>query len=174
GDPVSVWVTTEDGDEVDAEQLDIWVDPREVDGRLVGRATFAVPRLPLGWHSLHARSNDIVVTAILVVTPRRLATADRLLEGKRWGLAAQLYSVRSKRSWSIGDFADLADLAAVTAGHGGDFVLVNPVHAAEPTAPHEPSPYLPSSRRFVDPLYLRIEDIPEAMRLPAEHRSRLD
>lgn len=174
GDPVSVWVTTEDGDEVDAKQLDIWVDPREVDGRLVGRATFAVPRLPLGWHSLHARSNDIVVTAILVVTPRRLATADRLLEGKRWGLAAQLYSVRSKRSWSIGDFADLADLAAVTAGHGGDFVLVNPVHAAEPTAPHEPSPYLPSSRRFVDPLYLRIEDIPEAMRLPAEHRSRLD
>lgn len=174
GDPVSVWVVTESGDEVDTEQLDVWVDPRVVDGRLVGRATFALPRLPLGWHSLHARSNDIEVSAVLVVTPPRLATADRLLRDKRWGLAAQLYSVRSRRSWGIGDFADLADLAAVTAGHGGDFVLVNPVHAAEPLPPHEPSPYLPSSRRFVDPMYLRVENIPEAMYLPAESRAVLD
>lgn len=174
GDPVSVWVVTEDGNEVDAEQLDVWVDPRSVDGRLVGRATFAVPRLPLGWHRLHARSNDVEVTAMLAVTPRRLSTADRLLESQRWGLAVQLYSVRSRRSWGIGDFADLADLAAVTAGHGGDFVLINPVHAAEPVAPHEPSPYLPSSRRFVDPLYLRIEEIPEAAYLPAADRTVLD
>src|SRR5690606_34985439 len=114
GDPVAVWVVTEDGEEVDVEQRDVWVDPRTVDGRLVGRATFAVPRLPLGWHVVHARSNDIEATAVLVVTPRRLSTADRLLEKKRWGLAAQIYSVRSRRSWGIGDFADLADLAAIT------------------------------------------------------------
>ncbi|MEU5843099.1 4-alpha-glucanotransferase [Rhodococcus sp. NPDC047139] len=174
GDPVTVWVVTEDGEEVDVEQLDVWVDPRSVDGRLVGRATFAVPRLPLGWHVLHARSNDVEATAALVVTPRRLSTADRLLERKRWGLAAQIYSVRSRRSWGVGDFADLADLAAITAGYGGDFVLINPVHAAEPVPPHEPSPYLPSSRRFVDPLYLRIEDVPEVAYLPAKHRKLLD
>ncbi|UTM38641.1 4-alpha-glucanotransferase [Rhodococcus pyridinivorans] len=174
GDPVSVWVVAEDGAEVDVEQLDVWVDPRTVDGRLVGRATFAVPRLSLGWHVVHARSNDIETTAVLVVTPRRLSTADRLLEKKRWGLAAQIYSVRSRRSWGIGDFADLADLAAIAAGYGGDFVLINPVHAAEPVPPHEPSPYLPSSRRFVDPLYLRIEDIPEVAYLPAKHRKELD
>jgi 4-alpha-glucanotransferase len=173
GDPVSVWVVTEDGREVEVEQLDVWVDPRSVDGRLVGRATFAVPRLSLGWHTLHARSNDVEVAAGLVVTPRRLATADRLLETQRWGLAVQLYSVRSRRSWGVGDFADLADLAAVTAGHGGDFVLINPVHAAEPVPPHEPSPYLPSSRRFVDPLYLRVEDIPEVAYLPEKHRKLL-
>ncbi|MEV1133311.1 4-alpha-glucanotransferase [Rhodococcus coprophilus] len=174
GDPVSVWVVSEDGDEIEAEQLDIWVDPRVVDGRLVGRATFAVPRLPLGWHTLHARSNDIEGTATLVVTPTRLATADRILQRQRWGLAAQLYSVRSRRSWGIGDFADLADLAAVTAGYGGDFVLINPVHAAEPVPPHEPSPYLPSSRRFVDPLYVRVEDVPESAYLPRKQRAKLD
>lgn len=174
GDPVSVWVVTEDGEKIDVEQLDIWVDPREVDGRLVGRATFAIPRLPLGWHTVHARSNDVESTATLVVTPTRLSTADRILQQQRWGLAAQLYSVRSRRSWGIGDFADLADLAAVTAGHGGDFVLVNPVHAAEPVPPHEPSPYLPSSRRFVDPLYVRVEDVPEAAYLPRKHRAKLD
>lgn len=174
GDPVSVWVVTEDGAEIDADQLDVWVDPRTVDGRLVGRATFAVPDLPLGWHTIHARSNDIEATGTLVVTPARLSTADRVLRSRRWGLAAQLYSVRSRRSWGIGDFADLADLTAVTAGHGGDFVLINPVHAAEPRPPHEPSPYLPSSRRFVDPLYLRIEDIPEVAYLPRKQRRLLD
>ncbi|MFD6896007.1 4-alpha-glucanotransferase [Rhodococcus sp. NPDC060086] len=174
GDPVSVWVTTEDGAEVDADQLDVWVEPRTVDGRLIGRATFAVPELPLGWHTIHARSNDIEATATLVVTPARLSTADRVLSARRWGLAAQLYSVRSRRSWGIGDFADLADLAAVTAGYGGDFVLINPVHAAEPRPPHEPSPYLPSSRRFVDPLYLRVEDIPEVAYLSRKQRALLD
>jgi len=174
GDPVSVWVVAEDGSEIDAEQLDVWVDPREVDGRLTGRATFAVPRLPLGWHTVHARTNDVEATATLVVTPARLTTADRLTDARRWGLAAQLYSVRSRRSWGIGDFADLADLTAVTAAHGGDFVLINPVHAAEPMPPHEPSPYLPSSRRFVDPLYLRVEDVPETAYLPAKHRKVLD
>ncbi|NLU64403.1 4-alpha-glucanotransferase [Rhodococcus sp. HNM0563] len=174
GDPVSVWVVAEDGSDVDAEQLDVWVEPRMVDGRLVGRATFTVPALPLGWHTIHARSNDIEATATLVVTPARLSTADRVLRSRQWGLAAQLYSVRSSRSWGIGDFADLADLTAVTAGHGGDFVLINPVHAAEPRPPHEPSPYLPSSRRFVDPLYLRVEDIPEAAYLSRKQRRLLD
>ncbi|MEE2034041.1 4-alpha-glucanotransferase [Rhodococcus chondri] len=174
GDPVTVWVVTEDGAEVEAGQLDVWVDPRTVDGRLLGRATFAVPSLPLGWHTLRARSHDMEAQATLVVTPARLATADLLTDRQRWGLAAQLYSVRSRRSWGIGDFVDLADLAAVTASYGGDFVLVNPVHVAEPQPPHEPSPYLPSSRRFIDPLYLRVEAVPEAAYLPAKHRKLLD
>lgn len=175
GDPVRVQVRTEDGDVVDVAQRDVWVDPREVDGRLVGRATFAVPDLPLGWHTLHARSNDTEAEATLVVTPARLATADRLLERRRRGLATQLYSVRSTRSWGVGDFADLADLAAITASvHGGDFVLVNPVHAGEPEPPLEPSPYLPSSRRFVHPIYLRVENIREAAFLPRKHRKTLE
>ncbi|MGX7731851.1 4-alpha-glucanotransferase [Rhodococcus sp. 2H158] len=175
GTPVQVQVRTEDGDVVDVAQRDVWVDPREVDGRLVGRATFAVPDLPLGWHTLHARSDDTEAETTLVVTPARLGTADRLLERRRRGLAAQLYSVRSKRSWGVGDFADLADLAAITASvDGGDFVLVNPVHAGEPQPPLEPSPYLPSSRRFVHPIYLRVENIREAAFLPRKHRKTLE
>jgi 4-alpha-glucanotransferase len=52
-------------------------------------------------------------------------------------------------------------------------VLVNPLHAAEPVAPLEPSPYLPSSRRFFSPLYLRIDAVPEYSELPARARSRM-
>ncbi|MFI5083931.1 MAG: 4-alpha-glucanotransferase, partial [Streptosporangiales bacterium] len=80
---------------------------------------------------------------------------------RSWGFAAQLYSVRSRASWGHGDLHDLADLATWSGGDlGADFVLVNPLHAAEPQPPVSPSPYLPMSRRQISPLYLRIEDIP--------------
>ena len=85
---------------------------------------------------------------------------------RSWGFAAQLYSVRSRASWGHGDLHDLADLAVWSGGElGADFVLVNPLHAAEPRPPVSPSPYLPMSRRQVSPLYLRVEDIPEYQRL---------
>ena len=57
--------------------------------------------------------------------------------------------MRSAQSWGIGDLTDLEDLAVWSAAeHGADYVLVNPLHAAEPMPPMEPSPYLPTSRRF--------------------------
>ena len=87
----------------------------------------------------------------------------------------QLYSVRSRASWGHGDLHDLADLAAWSGGDlGADFVLVNPLHAAEPQPPVSPSPYLPMSRRQISPLYLRIEDIPEFEGLSAGDRARVE
>ena len=92
-----------------------------------------------------------------------------------WGFAVQLYSVRSRASWGHGDLHDLADLAAWSGGDlGADFVLVNPLHAAEPQPPVSPSPYLPMSRRQISPLYLRIEDIPEFEGLSAGDRARVE
>jgi 4-alpha-glucanotransferase len=94
---------------------------------------------------------------------------------RTWGFTAQLYSVRSRASWGHGDLHDLADLA-VWSGRdlGADFVLVNPLHAAEPLPPVSPSPYLPMSRRQISPLYLRIEDIPEYQGLSASDRARVE
>jgi 4-alpha-glucanotransferase len=83
--------------------------------------------------------------------------------------------VRSRASWGHGDLHDLADLAAWSGRElGADFVLVNPLHAAEPLPPVSPSPYLPMTRRQVSPLYLRIEDIPEYEKLSASDRARVD
>ncbi len=71
----------------------------------------------------------------------------------------------------MGDLTDLEDLAVWSAAeHQADFVLINPLHAAEPVPPIEPSPYLPSSRRFANPLYLRLERIPEYAMAPAAQR----
>jgi 4-alpha-glucanotransferase len=179
GDPAHLEVELEDGTWRRLDQTDRWVDPRDVDGTLVGEATFAVPAdLPLGYHTLHATSDDAKVTGTLVVTPAWLglpAGVDQgAEEGREWGFAAQLYSVRSKGSWGVGDLADLGTLAAWSAGLGADYVLVNPLHAAEPLAPLEPSPYLPSSRRFFNPLYLRVEEIPEYADLPPAGRATVE
>ncbi len=94
---------------------------------------------------------------------------------RAWGLTVQLYSLRSRGSWGHGDLRDLADLAAWSGRElGADFVLVNPLHAAEPVPPVSPSPYLAMTRRHISPLYLRIEDIPEVAALGPAERARVD
>jgi 4-alpha-glucanotransferase len=85
---------------------------------------------------------------------------------RTWGFTVQLYSIRSRQSWGHGDLHDLGELAAWSAReHGAGFVLVNPLHAAEPAPPISPSPYLPTTRMFTSPLYLRVEDIEEYRQL---------
>ncbi len=176
GAPVEVWIELEQGGRREhVPQVAHWVPSREVDGSLVGEATFSVPAdLPIGYHTVRARSGDAEAAAPLIVTPPRLRLPERLARGHAWGFAAQLYSVRSRESWGVGDLADLTDLSVWSAGLGADYLLVNPLHAAEPAAPMEPSPYLPSSRRFFNPLYLRVERVPEFAGLPAADRARVD
>jgi 4-alpha-glucanotransferase len=164
GDPVSVWVDLElGGDRRDVRQLENHEPPREVEGRLVGEASFALPDdLPLGYHTVRARSGEVESQMPLIVTPATLGFPERMGARTAWGLATQLYSVRSRQSWGVGDLIDLTDLAVWSAAeHGADYVLINPLHAAEPIPPMEPSPYLPTTRRFANPLYLRVERIPE-------------
>ncbi len=103
------------------------------------------------------------------------AVTARLPRKRCWGFTVQLYSVRSRRSWGHGDLHDLADLARWSATHlGASFILTNPLHAAEPVAPVSNSPYLPMSRRYTSPLYLRIEDISEYQRLNPAQRQHVD
>jgi 4-alpha-glucanotransferase len=160
GDPARLWIRLEDGGvRTGLRQLENNRAPYDLDGHLVGEASFELPAdLPLGYHELHMQLGSSDVNTPIIVSPASLEPP----AGRTWGLATQLYSVSSQRSWGIGDLTDLADLAVWSATkHGAGFVLVNPLHAAAPTAPMEPSPYLPTSRRFVNPIYLRVEAIPE-------------
>jgi 4-alpha-glucanotransferase len=94
--------------------------------------------------------------------------------GRSWGFTVQLYSLRSRGSWGHGDLRDLADLAAWSGRElRAGFVQCSPLHAAEPLPPVSASPYLPMSRRFTSPLYLRIEDVPEYGRLGPAERERI-
>ena len=173
GSPAQVWVRLEDGTvRSDIRQVDNFTPPFDLDGQLIGEATFVLPTdLPLGYHRIHLRSGEQEFDSALIVTPPWLGLPARMGARRAWGLATQLYSVRSKGSWAFGDLTDLTDLAVwAGARHGADYVLVNPLHAAAPTKPMEPSPYLPTSRRFVSPLYLRVEAIPEFAWLPKRNR----
>ncbi|WP_230195714.1 4-alpha-glucanotransferase [Streptomyces sp. NBC_00080] len=124
-----------------------------------GECRDSVGQLPLGVHQLTVTAPDgRTGRAHLVVAPPRLPTP----AGRSYGLLVQLYSLLSRRSWGMGDLGDLGELTS-WAGRalGAGFVQVNPLHAAVPGTPTDPSPYRPSSRRFPDPVHLRVEDVPE-------------
>ncbi|HVF05773.1 MAG TPA: 4-alpha-glucanotransferase [Frankiaceae bacterium] len=105
----------------------------------------------------------------LLVAPRACPQPPRT-----WGWMAQLYAVRSRDSWGLGDFGDLARLCEWSARDAGaGFVLVNPLHATSPGLPQENSPYFPASRRFLNPIYLDVEALPELDRMPADQRDEV-
>jgi 4-alpha-glucanotransferase len=124
--------------------------------------------LPPGRHRVEGRHGS---TALLVAPARCHLPPPLAAGGRAWGWAVQLYALRSRASWGIGDLADLAGLLATTAPLGAGFALVNPLHAASPA---EPSPYNPSSRVFRNPLYLRVEAVPELQALPPAGRARVE
>ena len=139
------------------------VGPAEVtleDGRTMTVDGTLPSDLPLGYHRIAVRQSPEIP---LIVTPRRCFLPSGYRE---WGWAIQLYAARSRRSWGIGDLADLERLGAWARKQGAGIALVNPLAAAAPTLPQEPSPYLPSSRRYRNPLYLRIEDVNGARGVP--------
>lgn len=174
GAPAHVWVELENGSVRDLEQLNYWVDPVEVDGVLMGEASFAVPAdLPLGWHEVFAESGTRRAQAPLAMTPKTLDPA-AITGPRQWGFMTQLYATRSHSSWGLGDLRDCSTLAQWSATeYGAGFVLINPLHSAAPVSPMEQSPYLPVTRRFVNPIYLHVEDVPEINRLGWLQGSRL-
>ncbi len=129
--------------------------------------------LPLGHHALRVEAPDgRRGRCPVIVVPDRVPQPPE----RGYGFMVQLYSLLSERSWGMGDLGDLADLAG-WAGRslGAGFLTVNPLHSAVPAGDDaDPSPYRPSSRRFPDPLYLRVENVPEFAYLPAEHRPRVE
>jgi 4-alpha-glucanotransferase len=109
--------------------------------------------LPLGYHRLRADGGE----RRLVVAPVRCHLPDDLWG---WGFAVQLYSLLSDESQGVGDLAELHRLGRWARDLGARFLLLSPLHAALPGLPQEPSPYYPSSRRFMNPIYLRVDGAP--------------
>src|ERR1700724_828619 len=85
-----------------------------------------------------------------------------------WGWAIQLYALRSRKSWGVGDFADLRHFAHWARRKGAAAMLLSPVGAQVLMLPYQPSPYYSSSRRFLNAVYVRVEEIAGAERCAAD------
>lgn len=122
------------------------------DGGELGVAGRLPAALPPGYHTFEPADRP---AHPLIVSPGRVPYP----RARQWGFAAQLYATRSERSWGIGDLSDLAELGRWASGLGASFTLVNPLHAATPSTPIQPSPYYPGSRCFFNPLYIAVEEV---------------
>lgn len=139
---------------------------REDVPRLVPATIELPPGLPVGYHRLALEAGEprqsVGATALVVCPPRAHELAGPLDPHPRvWGLSVQLYAVRSRSNWGMGDFGDLRELVQMAAREGADFVGINPLHALFPHAPEQASPYSPSSRQWTHLLYLDVEHIHE-------------
>ncbi|MBU2225610.1 MAG: 4-alpha-glucanotransferase [Gammaproteobacteria bacterium] len=118
--------------------------------------------LPLGYHQLQLAiaGDDEIYHQSFIVTPERCFQPDEFSLKKQWGVSVQLYGVKSDSNWGIGDFNDLGRLVKHLAKQGADFVGLNPIHALYPAMPESASPYSPSSRRWLNLIYLSVPLLP--------------
>ncbi len=139
------------------------VHMERADDALIAREFVLPLEPPPGYHRLAILAGaDVLGETLLVVTPDRCYCPPPLERGGRlWGPAIQLYGMRSEHNWGIGDFTDLAVVCEQSAASGAGIVGVNPLHALFPHSPAQASPYSPSSRLFLNVLYLDVEAIPE-------------
>jgi 4-alpha-glucanotransferase len=126
------------------------------DGTRVAAANALPVDLPLGYHVMvddDGRDTRLIVAPAKCFLPPDLHT---------WGWGVQLYALRSRESWGIGDLGDLRRMSKWSSDLGAGVVMINPLCATAPLLPQQASPYYPSSRLHLNPLYLRIENIPGA------------
>ncbi|HEY8381038.1 MAG TPA: malto-oligosyltrehalose synthase [Microvirga sp.] len=123
--------------------------------------TIQLPALPLGYHRLQVEAGGRKGQATIVAAPPRCYEPRSLREGGRlWGTTAQIYSLRSARNLGIGDYTDVADLAAGTAEYGASYLGLSPVHALFSADRTKISPYSPSSRLFLETLFIDPAAVP--------------
>jgi 4-alpha-glucanotransferase len=160
-------VLLEDGSRLDgavssASCAEVWRG--EVAGSWITRRRFELAvDLPPGYHEFEAKvSGGAPDHCLLIVSPPKCFEPAAIVAGRRlWGVAVQLYTLRSQINWGIGDFHDLEMLIRWMASCGAGFVGVNPLHALAPADPTRASPYSASSRHFLNVLYVAVPAVPE-------------
>nr|WP_246072237.1 4-alpha-glucanotransferase [Catenovulum sediminis] len=161
-----VQVTTEQGVQsnldvkpIDGAMLDVEViDELEFQEYLV-----TIPgEFPCGYHSLTLldENGEFITEQSLIVAPKQCYQPDDIKSGRKvWGTSVQLYCLRTEKNWGMGDFTDLEYLIEKIAENGGDFVGLNPIHALYPSNADACSPYSPSSRRWLNLLYIDVTKV---------------
>ena len=141
-------------------------DGKQYQGKTRGGETLPLPaKLPEGYHSLTLTQEGERWHCRTIVAPARCYEPQPLKEGKKlWGTCVQLYTLRSEKNWGIGDFGDLRAMLPEIARRGGSFIGLNPIHALYPANPESASPYSPSSRRWLNVIYIDVNAVEDFQR----------
>ena len=118
--------------------------------------------LPMGLHHVEAEG----VERFVLAAPTRCLTPAQLGVGRGFGISSQLYGLRTQRGSEIGDFADLAVGVRAAGEAGADVFGLSPLHALFMADSAAISPYSPSHRRFLNPLFVAVPEAAHRLSLP--------
>lgn len=163
-------ITMENGDVINGEQLISELTPQgqqNLNGNIYVKYQFILPELLSkyspqviqGYHQLSITHGNITDTCALIYAPQTCYQPSDAANYKMWGYAAQLYSLTSENNWGIGDFGDLLTLIETTAKQGVSAIGLNPLHPLYQNNPEHCSPYSPSSRSLLNPIYIDISQV---------------
>lgn len=161
-DGITVLVATENSDE----WKELNVNVAELEDKTLGRVSYIrssvtiLDGLDLGYYHLKVKTNKAEYKALMAVAPKQCYALNKNGKDKLFGFALQLYSVRSKRNWGVGDFTDLSRIVDLLADSGGDVIGLNPLNVLLHDYPENASPYASISRLFLNPIYIDVENVP--------------
>ncbi|EFL87583.1 4-alpha-glucanotransferase [Ahrensia sp. R2A130] len=116
---------------------------------------------------------DGIAQALKQSKPARCFVPAQLQDARVWGVSCQLGALRSDRNAGMGDFADLAALCKIIGEAGGDFIGLNPLHALFWADPDSVSPFSPSNRTALNPIYIALDWI-QSVVISNDFRTRME
>ncbi|WP_016955253.1 4-alpha-glucanotransferase [Catenovulum agarivorans] len=172
------WLLSEETGKLHQKQIN-FAQLQQISEQNVAEQTFKKYRLDipnnltLGYHMLDLRIGEQKYLSTLIVAPRTCYGPEQASANKMWGVAAQLYSLKSARNFGMGDFSDLAKLTQLASEQGAASIGLNPLHPLFPANPAHISPYSPTSRSFLNTLYIDVTAVAE-LNDNAEIRAQLE
>jgi 4-alpha-glucanotransferase len=161
-------------------------EQRIIDDRRYVRVPVSLPPQDLGYYAIavtcshrepvfDAGAQTIRKSARLIITPDTCHMPDRLQNGKSWGIAVNLYALRSERNWGVGDLGDLRTLVGWAARLNAGLIGINPLHDIPNTAPFGISPYSPITRLYRNFIYIDMDRVDElaAVPIPPETKEKI-
>ena len=136
-----------------------------VEEKVIGQTTYQKwdlkikDAIEIGYHKLEIQIGKKSYHSVLAKCPQKCYTTANIENDGLWGFTVQLYSLRSKRNWGVGDFTDLENFAKIAADAGADVIGLNPLNVLSHDFPENASPYASISRLFLNPIYIDVEKV---------------
>ncbi len=160
GDLSSISIVAENSEGKQTDLQYEYMRDTENKGLLYKESLKILTPLSIGYYDLTVTISGKKYFSTLAVAPKKCYGLEDINQ-KLWGYALQLYSLKSKRNWGVGDFTDLINFVKLCAKDGADVIGLNPLNTLCHDYPENASPYSSISREFLNPIYIDVEKIPE-------------